>query len=908
VILRSLKVERFGGLNPGAFVEFGRDLTVVHGPNGAGKSTLFRALTYALYQRHGLGGQDVSAQIVPRGCDVAPRVEVVFDIGDATWRLTKQFIRKADVDLARLERGVFVPKAQGSAAEDLLRELLGSGRNQKGLAGAQFRGIGEILLVDQGEVRMAEVSQFARDRLRVVIDQVATTQGAHAILSAVEKRYADLFGKSGELRERSAASQLGEHVRSLDRERDEIGGQIALAEDVGQRLAGLMADSPARVREEISRIDRDLEAAHQKKLEVVQKRAHRDALAKEVRSLGEEVERLQGLRADLGVHRANADRLAAAIATAESKRLELVDEHQKAAAGERAAEEDLARSYGQDRRLSDRERAVRDARKAFEVSGAMPDLEDRVRRYDAACERLAAAEAKSATRLRPTQKEIARIRAAFQALHDLERAAQLGDFRIELAAESAITLESGAERIDLARNESRVIVADGSAELRIPGVARIGIRAPGGLERARSQREIDAARRATEDFGAQFGSADLEGMELLAQERAAIEAEIQATTAGRDSIFKDAARAQAARVELNAARATLSELRERHAEWFGAVPDLATIVAEELDLEKERQVAGDLQSKCTKVLETRRKNAGRVVDDLKRHDKALDALRLERADAVTRIAMLEGDRLTDDERGKRAADLDARRAAQARELAETSEVLDVLGDPEGTVGRLVAERRDLQDRERMTEETRIRLTEQLDQLRAKGLWQALADVEIERDRKSEELERERLAADALKLLHDVLQREQSAAVEAAVRPVADRVSRMARFLFGAGSKATFTEQLTPQSLASESGDLPVGLLSAGTQDQLALLARIALGELYAEKHGRHAFVLDDPLVNCDRDRRGRILEILAASRSLQIVVFTCCPELYTGLPEARRTFVAMEDAKRRVTQQASMTA
>ena len=51
MILRSLKVGRFAGLNPGAFVEFGRDLTVVHGPNGAGKSTLFRALTYALYQR-----------------------------------------------------------------------------------------------------------------------------------------------------------------------------------------------------------------------------------------------------------------------------------------------------------------------------------------------------------------------------------------------------------------------------------------------------------------------------------------------------------------------------------------------------------------------------------------------------------------------------------------------------------------------------------------------------------------------------------------------------------------------------------------------------------------------------------------------------------------------------------------
>ena len=125
-------------------------------------------------------------------------------------------------------------------------------------------------------------------------------------------------------------------------------------------------------------------------------------------------------------------------------------------------------------------------------------------------------------------------------------------------------------------------------------------------------------------------------------------------------------------------------------------------------------------------------------------------------------------------------------------------------------------------------------------------------------------------------------REQTAAVEAAVRPVADRVTRMARFLFGAGSKATFSEQLAPQALGSDGSEIPVGLLSAGTQDQLALLTRIALGELYAEKCGRHAFVLDDPLVNCDRDRRGRLLELLAASRSLQVVIFTCTSRALSG--------------------------
>jgi DNA repair exonuclease SbcCD ATPase subunit len=909
MILRSLKVERFGGLNPGAFVEgFGPDVTVIHGPNGIGKSTLFRALTYALYQRHGVAAQDALAQIVPRGCDVAPRVEVTFDVQDGTWRLAKQFVRKPDTELFRLEKGVFVPKAQGSAAEDLLRDLLGSGRNQKGLAGAQFRGIGEILLVDQGGIRMTEgVSQFARDRLRLVVDQVATTQGAHELLAAVEKRYAEVFGKSGDLRERSVASQLDEEVRRLDASVAEARAQIALAEDLGQRLAALAGESPARVQEEIARVDRELETARARKLEVVRRRVQRDALAKDSLSLAEEGERLRSVCADLALQRATVDRLAKTIAAGESRRQDLAEEHGRALAAERAAEADLSSALLHDRTIADRERSVREARKAFEVAAALPDLEDRVARYDGARARIGEAEARSAARLRPTQKEMIEVRAAFQALRDLERAVEVLDFRVEVTAESPLTIECGAERIALGPNEVREIVSDGSAELRIPGIARLGIRAPGGLERTRILRELDSARHAAEDLGTRFGAADLEGLETLARERIEIEAGLRALIAGRDSVFKDPSKAEAARVDLNAAAASLKELIEKHAEWRGVVPDVGAIEREEHDLEKERQHAGDVQSACARLLDARREHAKRVGEDLKRHDETLEASKRDLAGATGRIAALESDRLSDEDRTKRAAEVEARRTDVARELAETTEALDTLGDPDATIGRLVAERREIEAQEKLAEEKRIRLGEQLDQLRAKGLWQALADLEIERLRKGEELERERLAADALKLLRDVLVREQAAAVEAAVRPVAERVTRMARFLFGAGSRATFNEQLAPQALASEGCDLPVGLLSAGTQDQIALLARIALGELYAEKQGRHAFVLDDPLVNCDRERRSRILELLASSRSLQVVIFTCSPELYR-FPDGKAVFVSMEDAKGRLAHASSLSA
>jgi len=52
--------------------------------------------------------QEAIAQIVPRGRDVGPRVEVTFDIDGTTWRLSKQFVRKAEVALHRLEKGFIV--------------------------------------------------------------------------------------------------------------------------------------------------------------------------------------------------------------------------------------------------------------------------------------------------------------------------------------------------------------------------------------------------------------------------------------------------------------------------------------------------------------------------------------------------------------------------------------------------------------------------------------------------------------------------------------------------------------------------------------------------------------------------------------------------------------------------------
>ena len=67
--------------------------------------------------------------------------------------------------------------------------------------------------------------------------------------------------------------------------------------------------------------------------------------------------------------------------------------------------------------------------------------------------------------------------------------------------------------------------------------------------------------------------------------------------------------------------------------------------------------------------------------------------------------------------------------------------------------------------------------------------------------------------------------------------------------------------------------------------------RIALGETYAEKHGRQAMVLDDVLVYTDPDRHDRMLQVLRrAADKLQIFIVTSRPALYRGLTEPEYQF------------------
>ncbi len=86
-------------------------------------------------------------------------------------------------------------------------------------------------------------------------------------------------------------------------------------------------------------------------------------------------------------------------------------------------------------------------------------------------------------------------------------------------------------------------------------------------------------------------------------------------------------------------------------------------------------------------------------------------------------------------------------------------------------------------------------------------------------------------------------------------------------------------------------------LSAGTQEQLAVLTRLAFAELLLDQGRPATVILDDALVFSDDDRIERMFDILMrAAEKVQIVVLTCRRRLFARLGAPTLQILQREEA------------
>lgn len=157
------------------------------------------------------------------------------------------------------------------------------------------------------------------------------------------------------------------------------------------------------------------------------------------------------------------------------------------------------------------------------------------------------------------------------------------------------------------------------------------------------------------------------------------------------------------------------------------------------------------------------------------------------------------------------------------------------------------------------------------------------DAEVTRlseraERLNETVARHRQRAAALTLLRDTLKESQRSLQDQYTDPVRQKLLPLLRGVID-GVDIKLNETLGASGLIRNGQDDHLEQLSGGTQEQIAILTRLAFAQLLSDSGHSCPVILDDALVYADDQRRGRMYDILRmvtdGTDPLQLLYLTC---------------------------------
>jgi uncharacterized protein YhaN len=221
----------------------------------------------------------------------------------------------------------------------------------------------------------------------------------------------------------------------------------------------------------------------------------------------------------------------------------------------------------------------------------------------------------------------------------------------------------------------------------------------------------------------------------------------------------------------------------------------------------------------------------------------------------------------------------------------------LLRQAEGETGRGAASETDLERHERAlaqlesqfreAEDKRIALAATVEHVGAEGIDEEVQRLTVELESAASDRARVERRAAAARTLFDALVLAERQVQERLIAPVREKV---APYLAGLmpGVRLSMDDDWRVRGLEGAAHEEPFESLSGGAQEQVSLVVRLALAEVLGQKESLPV-VLDDCLVNTDRERQEDMLRILfQASRKQQILLFSCHDVAFERLGPTRR--------------------
>ena len=829
------------GITPG--------LNVLSAPNEHGKSTIFDAL-HAVFFRDRKSFDKRIKSLVPHAGG-SPQVEVEIEHDGAVYRIEKMFKRGAGT-VRVLRRGSLF--RQADAAEEWIRTVL-KAPERGGPAGLLWVRQGQAGLHrrDKRENEHAQLArrnlltsvasevdamtggrrmEVARSRCRAELAQYLTGSGREkkgGPLAAKRQETTGLAGRQAELR--GVVHKLRAALADRRRLRRELEEWLDPGE-ARKRAARLKAAKEAHEegRRHAEQLERACEKEDAKRQEAERMRERCDALLKDVLELAE------AGRAHETAGRAR--KAAADQLTAEEARLKRLEKERRKALGQAArAERALRRALRKESVEAQRQRRgelagrleqAEKARRAREKAQAEEDSE----LGEELVNELEQQDAQVRALRRSRDREAAAVTMSY--LPGKGGAASIGD-RV---------LEEGV----------RVSVPDG-AEVDIAGVGRLAVHPDLRVDNDSLEESLARLHSVLHGFGLEdiaAARASLGRRRAAAERRRDAEAILKSVAPRGIPALREALAALPEDTDAGQVGLPLEEARSREEKARSALDAVDGAFERQRERSAEAERRATLGEAALDAAETR---LGRVKASLQGLESPEEEVRL-REEACTRLSReleaLTGQRLAMEQAAPNLEELSSR-------LERTRSVVDKAREEEE---RLRLELRGL--------DTFIELQA------GNAVEEELADVCEQLAKAKDELQAIEHETEVLKCLDKALTAAQESARDRYVRPVLRELVPLIRLLWLDAEIRFDAENVLPEALVRAGTEEDFNVLSGGTQEQIAILVRLAFAQILA-KSGRDApAILDDAIVFTDDDRIEAMFDALTQqARDLQIIVLSC---------------------------------
>jgi DNA repair exonuclease SbcCD ATPase subunit len=860
MIIRSLEVANFRKFRDPLRIEgFTDGLNIVVEPNETGKSTLLDALRAAFFIRYSAKTELVRSY-VPIGDDVAPRVAVGFELRGQAWSLEKQFMKSPGVRLTG-NGG----RRESDAAEEALQDLLGFERGNNRGSDPETRGPLGMLWVEQASAFAVESpNRLVRDSVRGVLEaEIGAVTGGRrfdAIRAKVDAAYGEL--RTPATRKSRGALLVAEAL-------------VSTSSEARQRAETVLREYEQSLTE--------LETA-KARLRIVERDLVDPETAEERRQLLEDQKVAETVALRLSTAEAQHGRVEEVAKTAATRLKRLVSvqkrvEDANAALAEKQASRDAAHSEAD--AAGDEEKARRAALE--EARAAREAADDDL---SAARERAqTSSRAASALRAIGARNALAQLEKRERVLETDVAAAidevDLGDLatleRTEIEARAR--LEAGAVRVEIERTAGTELRVDGRAtdvaSVDVLSVTRFELGNAGSLtvtppqgsgrsldaDLAAAHDEVATARRTLGIESHSAGIARNERAAAASRELKALRTQISAACPG-DATIGLAPGA-------DALRAFVAELGVEVAEQPAPTDDLAMLEEALAGVKLAEATAAGLHEEARAALSKAETNLATSVAELSSATREAQS-----ASEELRVVRGEGDRAT----------LEAALTEAQQDRAAKLEALETAREGSNAFNLPTIARR-LQNIDRSAlrcGQEQLELTARIAALESSVVREGtsgpagrVAETREEEQAAIASCGRLRHEADVLEMLRGKLTDAANEASRTFLAPVTRRAAGYIGRLLP-GCELTFDEHLGLTGVTRAGIDELCGDLSKGTQEQLAILTRLAFADLLLEDGAPISLILDDPLVYSDDARLEMMTDILQeSSKRMQVILPTC---------------------------------